>query len=335
MNIKIYCSAHQNPWFNLATEDYLFKNAPDQTQILFLWQNAPSIIIGRAQNPYLECQLNQIEKDGVLLARRQSGGGTVYHDLGNLNFTFISPIADYSKDTNFNILLRALQALNIPAIRSPRNDLLISHQGDDRKISGSAFRETKKTAFHHGTLLIHADLTRLTRYLAPHQKKLEAKGVPSVRSRVMNLIEIIPEISVSQVQDQIIQAFREHYAPQSSTSQEIEDLNLASLENLPSLKTCYELYASWEWRYGRTLPFTHRLEKTFSFGELSLLLSIENGVIQDCECHLSNNLENIDFTPLKTALIQTRYDANAIDLALSTQTYYPEELKAWLISEIL
>jgi lipoate-protein ligase A len=329
MKIKIYLSAHQNPWFNLATEDYLFKNSPEDTQVLFLWQNAPSIIIGRAQNPYLECQLAQMEQDGVILARRQSGGGTVYHDLGNLNFTFISPASDYSKDKNFNIILNALTALNIHAIRSGRNDLLISHQGEDRKISGSAFRETKKIAFHHGTLLVHADLQRLTRYLSPSQKKLEAKGVPSVRSRVMNLIEISPEISIQKIQNEIIQAFAQQYSQETSP----QDLNLQSLESIPSLKACYETYASWDWRYGRTLPFTHKLEERFSWGLVTLLLMIENAVIQDCECY-TDSLDAIDFDPLKKALIQTRYDAKEIAHALENQPDYPKEFKQWLISEI-
>ena len=350
MKTKIYLSSHHNPWFNLAIEDYLFHHdsldALADTQILFLWQNAPSIIIGRAQNPYLECQLKKMEEDGVLLARRQSGGGTVYHDLGNLNFTFISPSDHYSKENNFNIIIKALEKFNLPAIRSPRNDLLVSYDGEDRKISGSAFRETKKRAFHHGTLLINADLDRLKNYLIPSEKKLEIKGVHSIRSNVINLNDLYLKnlkntqtlentespsaLSPEAVTEAIMASFLTHYTEdQSLEASKPEHLNLDSLASIPSLKSCHEQYQSWDWRFGRTLPFTHRLEKEFSFGSLSLCLTIENALIQNCEGD-----GNINLDPLKKALMQVKYDAGAIQQALKNLTHYPEDFKQWLISEI-
>ncbi len=327
--IKIYLSSQTDPCFNLATEDYLFRHSEAETSVLFLWQNAPSIIIGRAQNPYLECQLNQMEEEGVLLARRQSGGGAVYHDLGNLNFTFISPLSGkhaYSKAANFSILLKALHRLDIPAIRSPRNDLLIQNRGEDRKISGSAFRESKTRAFHHGTLLVHSDLEKLSRYLTPSQKTIEAKGVKSIRSHVANLVQASPNLSILQVQKALIDSFFEHYAKSTSVSPEV--LDFQTLKTLDSLRQCYEQYTSWDWKFGRTLPFSHHLEHLFNFGRIKLVLDIEQAVIQSAE-FIHEGSTVLNFSALKQSLIQTRYEQQALQEALSRGEDLPE-IRAWL-----
>jgi lipoate-protein ligase A len=222
----------------------------------------------------------------------------------------------------------------------------VSYDGEDRKISGSAFRETKKRAFHHGTLLINADLDRLKNYLIPSEKKLEIKGVHSIRSNVINLnehylknlkntqtlenTESPSALSPEAVTEAIMASFLTHYAEdQGLEASKPEHLNLDSLASIPSLKSCHEHYQSWDWRFGRTLPFTHRLEKEFSFGSLSLCLTIENALIQNCEGD-----GNINLDPLKKALMQVKYDADAIQQALKNLTHYPEDFKQWLISEI-
>jgi lipoate-protein ligase A len=315
----------------LATEDFIFRHSEDDSVILLLWQNAPSIVIGRAQNPYLECQLAQIEQDGVFLARRQSGGGTVYHDLGNLNFTFMSPTSGpyaYSKDVNFNLVLRALKHIRIDAIRSPRNDLWVAYQGENRKISGSAFRETKLRAFHHGTLLIHSDLDRLTRYLAPSTQKIEAKGVKSVRSPVLNLRTIQSELTVFQVQTALMEAFQDHYGAAL-----IENLSLETLNQHRELIETYDHYRSWEWRFARTLPFHQTLEKSFSNGKISLSIHVENGLIQEAR-FLNSPYAEKEIAPFEQALKQQCYERQALQEALRPLSHL-KDIQAWLMTEIL
>ena len=144
-------------------------------QTLFLWQNQETVVIGRNQNPWGECNLAKMEEDGVTLARRTTGGGAVFHDLGNTCFTFLSPKEGYDRAVNIGILLDALRALGIEAEASGRNDLIIQMEDGPRKVSGSAYRETRERSFHHGTLLMHADLLRLANYLTPHPKKPSIK----------------------------------------------------------------------------------------------------------------------------------------------------------------
>ena len=171
--LKVFHSNSTNPWFNLATEDWIFRDMDPQIPILFLWRNAPTVVIGRFQNPWAECDLDKMKQDQVKLTRRQSGGGAVYHDLNNSCFTFMSSKEDYSQKINNQILVNALSKFDIKAIPSGRNDILVG----DRKVSGSAFKETKDRKFHHGTMLLKTDLSKLASYLKPKKKKLESKGI--------------------------------------------------------------------------------------------------------------------------------------------------------------
>ena len=168
---------------------------------MFLWRNQPTIIIGKHQNPWKECHVQKLEQDGVILARRKSGGGCVYQDLGNSVFSFINPISDFSKQDfktlNNEVLINSLSSFGIKAEASGRNDMVV----DGKKISGSAYKlklgksnGEGRRSLHHGTMLLNLDLNALSRYLNPNKKKLESKGVSSVISRVMNLSEVAPHI---------------------------------------------------------------------------------------------------------------------------------------------
>lgn len=159
---------------------------PATQRVLFLWRNADTVVIGRAQNPWKECNTRRMEEDHVRLARRSSGGGAVFHDLGNTCFTFMAGKPEYDKTVSTAIVLAALNSLGVTAEASERNDLVVKTDSGDRKVSGSAYRETMDRGFHHGTLLLNADLSRLANYLNPDQKKLQAKGITSVRGRVAN-----------------------------------------------------------------------------------------------------------------------------------------------------
>lgn len=152
-----------------------------------------------------------MEEDGVTLARRSSGGGAVFHDLGNSCFTFMAGKPGYDKSVSTTIVIDALARLGVSAFASGRNDLLVATPDGDRKVSGSAYRETHDRGFHHGTLLLDADLGRLAHYLNPDPKKLAAKGISSVRSRVANLGELLPGLGHEQVVQALCDAFFAHH----------------------------------------------------------------------------------------------------------------------------
>lgn len=175
--LRLLISDSYDPWFNLAVEECIFRQMPATQRVLFLWRNADTVVIGRAQNPWKECNTRRMEEDNVRLARRSGGGGAVFHDLGNTCFTFMAGKPEYDKTLSTSIVLNALNALGVSAEASGRNDLVVKTVEGDRKVSGSAYRETKDRGFHHGTLLLNADLSRLANYLNPDKKKLAAKGI--------------------------------------------------------------------------------------------------------------------------------------------------------------
>ena len=197
-----------DPYENLALEEALLNRVGEGELILYLWQNERTVVIGKNQNPWKECRTALLAEEGGHLARRLSGGGAVFHDLGNQNFTFLMPAQDYDLPRQLTVIQRACRSLGIPAERSGRNDLL----ADGRKFSGNAFYKHNGKAYHHGTLMVDVDLDRVQRYLSPSKAKLAAKGVESVRSRVVNLREFVPTLTVEQLADALIAALAEVYS---------------------------------------------------------------------------------------------------------------------------
>ena len=216
-------SKKHDPYHNLALEDHLVSllqadaDKPDGLRgILYLWQNQDTVVIGRNQNAWSECQTGLLENEGGRLARRTTGGGAVYHDLGNLNFSLILPRRNFNLDDNFAMIISAVASQGIIAERSGRNDVLAG----GRKFSGNAFSLRQDAGLHHGTLLIESDYTRLARYLNVAPAKLQAKGVASVKSRVINLCELCPTISVAAMFNAMEQAFLDHMLPKGSADNE-------------------------------------------------------------------------------------------------------------------
>lgn len=275
--LKVFLSDSFNPHLNLATEEWIFHNLDPSQQILFLWRNEETVVIGRNQNPWSECNLAQMKNDNVHLARRTTGGGAVFHDLGNTNFTFLSPKDFYKRENNVQIIFDALKNFGIQGEASGRNDLLIPFPDGPRKFSGSAYREKKDRAFHHGTLLLHTDLTRLGNYLTPNPKKLQAKGKESVRARVANLTEVAANLKHEQIVDTMVNAFEKFYGGKA----EIESLTMESLKKIPELKEQYDSLSSWEWLYGNTLEFNHKMDEYLSLGFFDFQFKVEDGIIKD------------------------------------------------------
>jgi lipoate-protein ligase A len=239
-----------DPWTNIAAEQDLFENPASHDHGMVLWSNAPCVVIGRHQNPWTECDITALKTDSVPLVRRTSGGGAVYHDEGNLNFTFIGRAAAYDLDRQFDVVLRGLHSLGIDAERNDRNDLVIREPSGSRKISGSAFRHARGRSLHHGTLLVNTDLERPGSYLKPPEHGITGKGIRSVRSAVVNLSELRPGLTVNEVVVALQSAYSELFGPITP--------HLPPDEHGVAVRRG-EL-SSWQWCYGRSPVFTRTIE---------------------------------------------------------------------------
>ncbi|MBS0970039.1 lipoate--protein ligase [Chimaeribacter arupi] len=304
--LRLLISDSYDPWFNLAVEECIFRQMTTQ-RVLFLWRNAETVVIGQAQNPWKECNTRRMEQDGIKLARRSSGGGAVFHDLGNTCFTFMAGKPEYDKTVSTRIILNALQALGIPASASGRNDLVVSTPQGERKISGSAYRETADRGFHHGTLLLDADLSRLADYLNPDIKKLQAKGITSVRGRVANLSELHPGLTHQQVCDAVIAAFFSWYGEEV----EAEVISPDVFPDLPGFPEQFAKQSSWAWNFGKAPAFSHLLDERFVWGGIDLYLDIEHGHIRRAQL-FTDSLQPEPFQALAGHLVGCAYQSEAV-----------------------
>lgn len=279
MEIRLFESDSFNPHHNLAIEEALLQDGA-VGPALFLWQNTHTVVIGHAQNAWKECRTALLEEEGGTLARRTTGGGAVYHDLGNLNFSFVMPKALYDVPRQLNVIRRAVKEFGVETENSGRNDIVILPGGE--KFSGNAFRISREAGLHHGTILMDVDMARLGRYLAPSRQKLEAKGVASVRARVGNLKEHAPGITIPALKEALWAAFAREYGPAMKKPwQEAFDNDL--------IQRFEERNKSWEWNYGRTPRFDISLEARFPWGGVELLLSLRNARVQEVHCYSDAN----------------------------------------------
>ncbi len=265
--MKIYISQSNNIYFNLALENWLFLEKLKDEKILFLWQNATCVVIGRAQNPWSECNLMEMGKDNIPVVRRQSGGGTVYHDYGNLNYTILSTKEKHDVKANLELVCSVVNKIGFTLYPNERNDIVIDHEDFTYKVSGSAFREKKDRAFQHGTLLINANTTKLYNYLhKPIDKFLDTKGVKSHRSKVLNLAEIRD----IQTQD-ITMSFLRNFP-----SIELSLINEETpLENKGLITKEMDTLQNWQWCFGKTLPFT----KKYTNDKNELKIKVQGGFV--------------------------------------------------------
>ncbi|AEX52676.1 lipoate--protein ligase A [Rahnella aquatilis] len=330
--LRLLLSDSYDPWFNLAVEDCIFREMTTQ-RVLFLWRNAETVVIGQAQNPWKECNTRRMEEDGIRLARRSSGGGAVFHDLGNTCFTFMAGKPEYDKSVSTGIILNALKSLGIDASASGRNDLVVQTPEGERKISGSAYRETADRGFHHGTLLLNADLSRLANYLNPDVKKLQAKGITSVRSRVANLNEFVPDISHEQICEAVTEAFFDWYGAQA----EPEIISPDVFPDIPGFPERFAKQSSWEWNFGKAPAFSHLLNERFVWGGVDIHFDVEKGNISRAQI-FTDSLNPAPLLALAGKLAGTRYHAQ--DVGQTCQriiNQYPAmqaeltELQNWLV----
>lgn len=295
---SVYLSNSYNPYFNISIEKYLFENSNNKN-ILFLWQNENTVVIGKNQNPWKECNISKINDDNINLVRRFSGGGAVYHDLGNLNFTFISKYHKKCLENNINLIINALESLNIKGYFSGKNDLLV----DEYKVSGNAFYVEDDILIHHGTLLVNTDLNKLTTYLNPSIKKIKSKGIDSIRSRVKNLKSFNSDLTITMLKEAII---REFIKGEKFVCEYLCEDNVLDLDDT-IIKKEEEKLTNWNWNYGYSPEFNVHINKRFHWGEVNLYLLVENGLIHNVEV-FSDALDVGLPDKIKTKITQTKFD---------------------------
>lgn len=229
MRYRYIIGESDNPYYNLAMEESLFQEVKEDEIILFLWKNENTIVIGRNQDPYIECRMDEFVTNGGKIARRHSGGGAVYHDKGNLNYSIISTLENSKKCKYQDLLSNALLLCGVNIEFNGRNDLVIQN----KKISGNAFYTNGQMMCQHGTVLVDVDIDKMTYYLTPDSEKLERNCVRSVKSRVINLTEINHELTIEKIKNALIQ------------SVDAEPMLYYPNEN--ELEKLAKIYASEEW----------------------------------------------------------------------------------------
>lgn len=337
MRPRLLISKSTNPLFNLAVEDAIFRTMDPQQKVLFLWRNNNTVVIGRGQNPWKECNTKKMADDGITLARRSSGGGAVFHDLGNTNFTFMAGKPEYDKSISTNLILKALKNLGIEAEASGRNDLVVKVGDEIRKISGSAYRETQDRGFHHGTLLIDVDFTKLGNYLNPDPKKLQAKGITSVKSRVANLIEFDSTLNHERICTEIQKVFFDAFGEMNA----IEWISEENPPQIPGFDEIYEKQQSWEWNFGQAMQFTHEFDERFPWGGVEVHLDvIRGGIIETAQIY-TDSLIVEPFEQLANRLKNCRYKEDTIaPLLKNIGLEFPdfelewETFKTWFLLQI-
>lgn len=318
VKLSILESSVIDPWYNLALEENLFYEVEDDEVILYLWQNKKTVVIGRNQNPWRECRYKELEADGGKLARRLSGGGAVYHDLGNLNFTFIMKRKWFNIEKQLQVIIDAVGNLGIKAQFTGRNDIVVN----GKKFSGNAFYYDGDRCYHHGTILVSANISKLSQYLKVSKEKIESKGIKSVSSRVINLEDVKPGLTVKELKESLENSFKEVYKYNYSLKKELLDDYKKD-----DLKTTYEKNASWNWRYGQTPNFKINLYKRFKFGDVEILINLKDSYISEIELYsdaMDSNLA-IDIKKLlyaekftgsnmaeKINILDKKYDTNII-----------------------
>ena len=273
---------------------------PEDTAILYLWQNQHTIVIGRNQNPWYECRVEEFLASGGSIARRLSGGGAVYHDMGNQNFTFILPKGEFDIPKQLSVVAAATASFGIQAEPSGRNDLQVS----GRKFSGNAFYKAGSSAYHHGTILVDSNFSMLERYLSVDEKKLAQHSVTSVRSRVVNLASLCPDVTISRMQEALFLAFAKVYRRDPIL------LDECMLDH-PTLQKIAEQFEDENWIYPAALPYGFTVSERFPWGSITVKLQVEGGIIRAAKI-FTDAMEASLFGRLEQALPGSPYLISSI-----------------------
>lgn len=305
-----------DPRINLAIEEYALKNLNINETYLLFYINKPSIIIGKNQNTIEEINTEYVDRNGIIVVRRLSGGGAVYHDLGNLNFSFITK-DDGESFHNFRKftepVVDALKKLGVNAELSGRNDLL----AEGRKISGNAQFSTKGRMFSHGTLLFDSEMDHVVSALKVKKDKIESKGIKSIRSRVANISEFLTEkISIEEFRSLILKSIfggEENITEYVLTEEDWEKIHQLSKER----------YQNWDWNYGKSPKFNLQHSQRFPVGSIDVRLDVDKGIIENCKIY-GDFFGVGDIGEIEDMLKNVRYERSEIEKALADVdiTYY-------------
>jgi lipoate-protein ligase A len=301
----------RDPRVNLAIETYLLQNMPLDEPILLFYINEPSIIIGRNQNTIEEINKEYVDEKGIHVVRRLSGGGAVYHDLGNLNFSFIMPddgnsFRDFKKLTE--PIVEALHKLGIEGAQlKGRNDLVI----DDKKFSGNAMYSTNGRMFAHGTLMFDSDIDEVVNALKVKKDKIESKGIKSIRSRVTNIKDYLPADKQDMTTEEFRQAILLQIFGVGSVDQvKTHELNEEDWKAINQISD--EYYKNWDWNYGRSPEFNLERQKRFPIGSIEVRLDVANGVIEKAKV-FGDFFGLGEIKDVENQLIGTRYEKTALE----------------------
>ena len=289
---------------NMAFDEFALESLPLDEPVFYLWRNAPSVIIGLNQSAYAEVNLDYLKEKGIALARRVTGGGAVYHDLQNLNYTIVGKSRDLNADypDYLHLMVNALRQLGVPAELSGRNDIMV----DGRKCSGYAKRVWKDRLMVHGTLMYDVDLSALQHALSVPGSKMSASGVASVRSKVANLKDYLPGYrDVLALKDAL------HAILAGADS----ELTLTAGQHSEIDRIADEKFRAWDWLYGRSPEAEFKAARKFPCGTVELSWSVRHGLLEDVRFS-GDFLGNLPAEGLAARLNGLRYDKASILAAL-------------------
>ena len=300
-----YISKTHDTAFNIALEEYCFKQLKDEDEIFLLWINEPSIIVGKYQNTIEEINTEYTREKGIHVIRRISGGGAVYHDLNNLNYTIISNRDKGQEGFNFKEfskpIIETLAELGVKAEFTGRNDLEI----DGQKFCGNAQAYIKDRVMHHGCLLFNVDFSALGNALKVSKDKIESKGVKSVRSRVTNILpHLKTPITVEEFGDKIMEYMKKQYPDMKEY--------VFSKEELDYIAKRAEVKRSWEWNYGESPEFNITRGKRFKNGKIQIFATVENSRIKNIKFYGDFFGKNEDLSEIENLLKNVKYTAEDV-----------------------
>ncbi|MBQ5996428.1 MAG: lipoate--protein ligase [Bacteroidales bacterium] len=301
--MKLLHNPSTDPHYNMAFDEYCLQSLPLDEPLCYFWRNRPAVIVGVSQNVYAEVNLDYLTQHGIVLARRMTGGGAVYHDLQNLNYTIVGRSADFETDYAgyMQYVVDALRALGVPASANGRNDILV----DGMKVSGYAKRVWHDRLMVHGTLLYDVDLPVLTQVLSVPGSKMQALGVASVRSRVANLKSYLPDDirSIAVLQTAMERLLSHDFQDGEMYLSEKQEAEVQSLADAK--------FATWQWNYGRSPRLGTMHSRKLPCGTVEVHLTVDRGVVTALRFG-GDFLGNRPVDGLADILLGCRYEAAAL-----------------------
>ena len=298
---QIIISEETEPYFNLALEEELLHTEHTGTW-LYLWQNKDTVVVGRNQNPYRECNIEYLHQNNICAVRRLSGGGAVFHDMGNLNYTFLSRDTEYDVQKQNSVIIEAIKRLGINAYCSGRNDILIH----GKKFSGQAYYSENGYIYQHGTIMVDVNLEKMVQALMPSKLKLQAHGISSVKSRVLNLRSVCPEITVEAVKRSLKDSFCKTYG---NAELVYRDKDTADMELLKK-------YRSDAWNLGESPAYSAYMDIAVQNNIFRVEAFVEHGIISAMTLYSDTLHSNLDLKEIGQKITGCPFEQNAVEKRL-------------------